>query len=465
MSTARGPLPNARAVDILEQMCAALARAHDHGVVHPHLKSDNILLTVRGGRKDFVKILDFGLAGLALDPRLAPKGAVIGTPEYMSPEQARGEEATPQADLYALGVLFFEMLTGQLPFRSSDRETLLEMQRSAPPPKPRSIRSDVNPAAEAITLRLLEKDVRKRYQDAHHVQEEMKALQRSLPSQQWEVQGDKGEAPIAPAPPPPPQSPGVIEWASRAALFSRMVSRAYPSGNAPPDVVNAVKMAWDLAAKANKLEGEVATHTRKLEALERRGRALRAEIGRKVEELAHEESRGLREGAAFQEEAEKVRAELVAAEKAAQAAKQQADQAERSGQISRAVFERAGAAEATIVAKREWLQNRESKQSARETTARDLRRQIEELRAQLSRYAEALEEDLASGREKVSARTRDGLTFEKSFTEVTNVLVGHLKGKPECRDLLMELSTSVTQANGPVSRAVPQDGRSGGATV
>ena len=305
---ARGPMSLSRGVDILEQMCAALARAHDLGVVHRDLKSDNILLTVRGGRKDFVKILDFGLAGLARDPRLAPKGAVFGTPEYMSPEQARGEDAGPQSDLYAMGVLFFEMLTGQLPFRSSDRETLLEMQRSAPPPKPRSIRSDVNPAAEAITLRLLEKDIRKRYQDAHHVQEEMKALQRSLPSQQWEVQGDKGEAPIAPAPPPPPQSPGVIEWASRAALFSRMVSRAYPSGNAPPDVVNAVQKAWDLAAKANKLEGEVATHTRKLEALERRGRALRAEIGRKVEELAHEESRVLREGAAFQEEAEKVRA-------------------------------------------------------------------------------------------------------------------------------------------------------------
>jgi serine/threonine protein kinase len=462
---ARGPMSLSRGVDILEQMCAALARAHDLGVVHRDLKSDNILLTVRGGRKDFVKILDFGLAGLARDPRLAPKGAVFGTPEYMSPEQARGEDAGPQSDLYAMGVLFFEMLTGQLPFRSSDRETLLEMQRSAPPPKPRSIRNDVNPAAEAITLRLLEKDIRKRYQDAHHVQEEMKALQRSLPSQQWEV-GDKGDAPIAPAPPPPPQSPGVIEWASRAALFSRMVSRAYPSGNAPPDVVNAVQKAWDLAAKANKLEGEVATHTRKLEALERRGRALRAEIGRKVEELAHEESRVLREGAAFQEEAEKVRAELVAAEKAAQVAKTHADTAERSGQMSRAVFERAGAADAMIVAKREWLQNREAKQSARETTARDLRRQIEELRAQLSRYAEALEEDLASGREKVSARTRDGLAFEKSFTEVTNVLVGHLKGKPECRDLLMELSSSVTTANGPVSRAVPQDGSTrGGATA
>src|SRR6188508_1899757 len=177
---AKGPMPLARAVDILEQMCAALARAHDLGVVHRDLKSDNILLSTRGGRKDFVKILDFGLAHLAMDPRLAPKGAVFGTPEYMSPEQARGEDAGPHSDLYALGVLFFEMLTGQLPFRAGDRETLLEMQRTAPAPRPRQLRPEVSAQAEGICLRLLEKDVRKRYQDAHHLQEELKALQRSL---------------------------------------------------------------------------------------------------------------------------------------------------------------------------------------------------------------------------------------------------------------------------------------------
>src|SRR5262249_183660 len=264
----------------------------------------------------------------------------------------------------------------------------------APPPKPRAIRPDANPQAEGIALRLLEKDVRKRFQDAHHLQEELKSLQRSLPSQQWDVGSEA--PPQAPPPPHPPQTPGVIEWASRAALFSRMVSRAYPTGNAPPEIVTSVSKAWDLAARANRLEGEVATHTRKLEALERRGRALRAEIGRKVEELAHEESRVLREGSAFQEEAEKIRAEIVAAEAAAAGAGTQADTAERNGQVSRAIFEKAGAADAVIVAKREWLQNREGKQAARESTARDLRRQIEELRAQLSRYAEALEEDLAS---------------------------------------------------------------------
>jgi len=437
---AKGPMILSRSVDILEQMCAALGRAHDLGVVHRDLKSDNILLTTRGGRKDFVKILDFGLAHLAMDPRLAPKGAVFGTPEYMSPEQARGEEAGPQSDLYALGVLFFEMLTGQLPFRSSDRDTLLEMQRSAPPPKPRGIKADVLPAGEAIVLKLLEKDRRRRFQDAHHLHEELKALQRSLPSTAWEV-GAGGEA-AAPPPPPPPQSPGVIEWANRAGLFSRMVSRAYPSGNAPPDVQKAIGQAWELAARATRLEGEVASHTRKLESLERRGRALRAEIGRKVEELAHEESRALRDAAAEQQEAARIREQLQIAERNAMGAKAQADQAagQPLGQPQlRVVFERTGAATAMVEARREQLAEREQKASVKDAHARDLRRQIEELRAQLSRYAEALEEDLAQGREKVAGRTREGLTFEKSFAEVSTLLLTHLKGKPEARDLLQEL--------------------------
>jgi len=437
---ARGPMPIARAVDILEQMCAALARAHDLGVVHRDLKSDNILLTQRGGRKDFVKILDFGLAAIARDPRLAPKGAVFGTPEYMSPEQARGEEATPQADLYALGVLFYEMLTGQLPFRANDRETLLEMQRTAVARRPRSIRPDAHPQGEAIAVRLLEKDIRKRYRDAHHLQEDLKALQRSLPSTPWEM--ETGDAVPAPPPPPPPQSAGVTEWANRTALFARMAARAYPAGNAPPDVQTALASLWELAAKANRLEGEVASHTRKVEALERRGRALRAEIGRKVEELAHEESRVMREAAADGEDVDKVRGEIAMAEKQAGEAKQQADIAARQGAFDRAAFERAGATAATVQAKREQLARYESKKNARETTARDLRRQIDELRGQLTRYAEALEEDLAQGREKVTQRTREGVSFEKAFSDASNLLLGHLRNKPECRDLVAELLAS-----------------------
>ncbi len=455
---ARGPMPLGRGVDILEQMCAALARAHDLGVIHRDLKSDNILLSSRGGRKDFVKILDFGLAHLAMDPRLAPKGAVFGTPEYMSPEQARGEEAGPQSDLYALGVLLFEMLTGQLPFRSNDRETLLEMQRTAPAPKPRSVKPDVLPAAEAIVLKLLEKDRRKRFQDAHHLHEELKQLQRSIPSNAWDV-GAGGEIP-APPPPPPPQSAGVIEWASRASLFSRMVSRAYPAGNAPPDVQAAIAQSWDLASRASRLEGEVASHTRKLESLERRGRALRAEIGRKVEELAHEESRALREVSGEQHEAGRLRELVAAAERTAATARSQADQgAQGNPTTMRAIYEKAGAANALLEARREQLGEREQKAGVKDAHARDLRRQIEELRAQLARYAEALEEDLSQGREKVAARTREGLAFEKAFGDVSTLLLNHLKGKPEVRDLLQELMENMHSPQQPQRPAANSDSR------
>ncbi|MCL2777312.1 MAG: protein kinase [Polyangiaceae bacterium] len=473
---AKGPMPLSRGVDILEQMCAALARAHDLGVVHRDLKSDNILLLTRGGRKDFVKILDFGLAHLAMDPRLSPKGAVFGTPEYMSPEQARGEEAGPPSDLYALGVLFFEMLTGTLPFGSTDRETLLEMQRSKGAPKPSTIKPDVHPRAEAIVLKLLEKDRHKRYQDAHHLHEELKALQRSLPSAlpqtPWEVQQAAQESHLAP-PPPSPQSPGVIEWANRAALFSRMVSRVYAADSLPTEVHAALTQSWDLASRAARLEGEVASHTRMLESLERRGRALRAEIGRKVEELAHEESRALRDAASEQHEVTRLAALVQVAERAAGVAKEQADEATHlnTSSLLRAVYERSGATSAMLEARREALTLCQQKAHIKDAHAKELRRQIDELRAQLARYAEALEEDLAAAREKVTSRTREGIALEKSFCDVSNLLLNHLKPKPEVRDLVAELLSAmngsatpnmVVKTSGLASGAIPESRRLSG---
>jgi eukaryotic-like serine/threonine-protein kinase len=457
----KGPMPMTRAVDILEQMCAALARAHDLGVVHRDLKSDNIMLTTRGGRRDFVKILDFGLAALARDPRLAPKGAVFGTPEYMSPEQARGEDATAQSDLYALGILFYEMVTGQLPYRSNDRETLLEMQRTMPAPTPRKLRPDLPPAAEAIIMKLLEKENRKRFRDGHHLQEELKAFQRSLPQTPWDAPANttSQEAPAA-APPPPPAHhvPPVIEWGTRSAHFQRMVARAYPNGKAPPDVQGAMDKLWEVSAKASRLEGELASHSRKLEAIERRGRALRAEIGRKVEELAAEESRTLREAGSEREEAERVLGTIKQSEKRAAEAASRADQTAkevRDVATLRRVFEEAGAARAQVEELARISQRHDGRASAREEAAKDLRRQIDELKAQLSRYGDALENDLATGRERIATRVREALGYEQAFTASTALLMTHLKGRPECRELIEELEQA-TNSTTMISKLAAQ---------
>lgn len=443
---AKGQMPIPRAVDILEQMCAALARAHDLGVVHRDLKSDNIMLTAKGGRNDFVKILDFGLAALTRDPRLAPKGAVFGTPEYMSPEQARGDDATASSDLYALGILFYEMLTGQLPFRSSDRETLLEMQRSAPAPSCRALRKDTPDEAEAIILRLLQKDPAQRFRDGHHLQDELKKLQRSLPSPAWDVQ--KPDAAAAPPPPPPAPSPGVVEWSRRAANFLRLVARAYPNGRAPDEVQSAADRMWELAARASRLEGELASHSKKLEAIERRGRALRAEIGRKVEELSHEESRASREAAAERERLDRINAKIAEAQQMLATASQASTQAERSGGDIRAlrkIFEDSGAAAARIDALRDVAKDHERRATEREEYAKGLRSQTSELRAQLQRYGDALENDLGAGRERIATRVREALGYEKQFTDSSLMLINHLAGRPECRELLEEITSGMTE--------------------
>jgi serine/threonine-protein kinase len=433
-------MPIARAVDILEQMTAALARAHDLGVVHRDLKSDNIMITARGGRKDFVKILDFGLAALTRDPRLAPKGAVFGTPEYMSPEQARGEDAISSSDLYALGVLFFEMLTGRLPFRSGDRDQLLDMQRTATPPNPSKYRSDIPEHAEKIILKLLEKKPEDRFRDGHHLKEELKEMQRTLPSREWDQPTDM--APVAPPPPPPAQTPGVVEWSRTAANFLRAVARAYPDGNAPTEVQGASDQIWELASRASRLEGELESHSKKLETIEKRGRALRAEIGRKVEDLAGEESRALRDASSERDSLSQLILKLKRAKRAHEAAEAEVKLAGSNVERIRRGYEALGVARAQCEILTEVARDYERRARSKEETASERRKQIEELRAQLKRYSEALEHDLQTGRERIASRVGEALSYETAFGTASSLLLDHLRDKPECRELLEHIDKS-----------------------
>ena len=167
-----GPLPVSRAVTIVRQMLAALNRAHAAGIVHRDLKPDNIMLIDREGQHDFVKILDFGIAKVT-EPEpgreaLTQAGVVFGTPEYLSPEQALGDKIDARADLYATGVILFEMLTGRRPFESEDKMRIISMHLSHPVPRLRAVYPaiDVPPALEDVVRQALEKERENRFASA-----------------------------------------------------------------------------------------------------------------------------------------------------------------------------------------------------------------------------------------------------------------------------------------------------------
>ena len=119
-----GPMPPARVENIMRQVCGSLAEAHGHGIVHRDLKPDNVVLCERAGQKDWVEVLDFGIAKRSSehDPneaKLTQQGMVLGTPPYMSPEQFTGQPVDVRSDIYALGVMTYEMLVGKYPFEAN----------------------------------------------------------------------------------------------------------------------------------------------------------------------------------------------------------------------------------------------------------------------------------------------------------------------------------------------------------
>ena len=181
------PLPLERILPIAAQIAQALGAAHAKGIVHRDLKPENIFLINRDGRRDFVKIVDFGIAKVtpidsnapAEGPRLTRAGAVFGTPEYMAPEQAAGRSDTDgRVDVYALGTIMYEMLTGRVPHKSESMVRTLAMQMLDPIEPPSKVRPDLHvaPEVEAVVMRALAKKREHRYQTMSELYDAIKSV-------------------------------------------------------------------------------------------------------------------------------------------------------------------------------------------------------------------------------------------------------------------------------------------------
>lgn len=153
------PWAVARVVHVLEQICGALEATHRQGIIHRDLKPANIFLTTREGQADFVKVLDFGIVKLAgAGGRLTLEGLTMGTPAYMSPEQIYGEPLDGRSDLYGLGCIAFELLTGRPLFGAGAHADVMMAQLNEPPQSPRALNPAVPPALDALILRCLAKE-------------------------------------------------------------------------------------------------------------------------------------------------------------------------------------------------------------------------------------------------------------------------------------------------------------------
>ncbi len=181
-----GGLSVERTVHILSQCCSSLAEAHQQGIVHRDIKPENIFLEERPGHSDYVKVLDFGIAKIvsgdaAQSPALTAAGQTLGTLEYMSPEQLTGKPLDGRSDIYALGILAYEMLTGTLPFESDNPAAIISghLREQPLPPSKRAPEAGIPEALDGIVLKMLSKNREERYRDAASLKKDLDALIRS----------------------------------------------------------------------------------------------------------------------------------------------------------------------------------------------------------------------------------------------------------------------------------------------
>ncbi len=175
-----GQLSAGRAVSIAKQICEGLAEAHRLGVVHRDLKPRNIMIDKEGN----ARIMDFGIARSLKAEGITDDGIMVGTPEYMSPEQVKGEEADHRSDIYSFGIILFEMVTGKIPFEGDTSFSIAFKHKTEIPPDPREFNTQIPEEFSTVILKCMEKERKKRYQGVEELASELSSIEKEISTEE-----------------------------------------------------------------------------------------------------------------------------------------------------------------------------------------------------------------------------------------------------------------------------------------
>ncbi len=442
------PMQPVRALRIAVQIASGLARAHELDVIHRDVKPANVFLIRRRGDPDFVKLLDFGIARFEREVRITDRGSLMGTPEYMAPEQVRHGEVNPSTDLYAVGCVIYEMLTGQPPFMGNMSEVLVKQMRE-PPIAPTRVVAGLRPEIDGVVLKLLQKDPARRHRDAFHLVDDLQSLLDRLPAvdlpQLEPERGGSLQAQRSASEPKPPEDSQVRptvhvpteldEWAQRVTLYQQMLMRAHPNGDIPgPLQVSLQRMQLALAAML-KLRGEIDDSARQLIAREDEVRATRLRIGGALDELARDESKLARSLDADKQQAEvaaqALQQSVTALARLAKTAPKPKRAGDRVSDADTELWQALHTQLATLaLADAQTTQMQASLETGR-LAWDDLRFQVAQLKGRLATLNADSSAAQGNTQERVHrAETELHVELERLVAEAEN-LAGHLRDRPE----------------------------------
>jgi tRNA A-37 threonylcarbamoyl transferase component Bud32 len=446
----RGAMDVDRAIHVMVQIARGMARAHDLEVIHRDIKPENIFLCRRDDGSDLVKLLDFGIAKSRQDSRLTGQGELFGTPQYMAPERIMGNDTGGASDIYALGVVFFEMLTGELPFNAPDVATFFVKHMQEAPPALRSLNPRVPEKLDELVVRMLAKNPTDRPVDAHRIHQDLLEV---MNAREMVAPPNLDEEPVSMPPPVTLAAGPADQWARRIFVLEQMLARAFGAkARAPGELTTLLDEANRVMRLVVNLRNDGFRAQEMLEHIEHKGREKRAQLGFAVDQLgvdsskAKEDLRTARElKAKAEEESKAARARYEAAHKEAMYWEGRAGFHEPSTDLANAYRVLADSVDEWLAFRQEERRSEEYAEAA-ERNANDIDFQVRELREVLKKQEAELDGERAKCEARIQDLGNEADRLETELLELTTRFCKPLRARPELAPLFKELETEAATA-------------------